>query len=202
MNDFYQVLGVSRTASPDEIKRAYRKLAHQHHPDKAGAGNEAKFKEINEAYQTLSDPNKRANYDRFGSAEGPAGFSGFGGRSGGPGSASGAGFGGFEDIFGGGIGDIFGEFFGAAMSQVQVELEVSLTQLLLGDEIEFKLNGEKLKFTLPPNTREGVSIRFAGKGQPYRGGRGDLIVTLRQKPIGRLSNEQRRLFEQLRQTGL
>ncbi len=85
-NDFYTILGVPRNASQDEVKKAYRKLAHQHHPDKQG-GNEAKFKEINEAYQVLSDPKKRSQYDQFGSAfgsqSGPFGgaqspFGGFG----------------------------------------------------------------------------------------------------------------------------
>ena len=67
MKDYYTILGVTRTATEDEIKKAYRKLAHQYHPDKAG-GDETKFKEINEAYQVLSDKNKRAQYDRFGNA--------------------------------------------------------------------------------------------------------------------------------------
>ncbi len=79
-NDFYQTLGVSRSASADEIKRAYRKLAHQHHPDK-DKGNESKFKEINEAYQVLSDPQKRQQYDQFGQtfnqARGQGGAGGF-----------------------------------------------------------------------------------------------------------------------------
>lgn len=77
--DYYQILGISKTASDDEIKKAYRKLAHQYHPDKAG-GDEKKFKEISEAYQVLSDKNKRAQYDRFGTAD-PMG--GFGGGAGG-----------------------------------------------------------------------------------------------------------------------
>src|ERR1043166_9634800 len=91
--DPYTTLGVSRGASADEIKKAYRKLAHQHHPDKSG-GDEAKFKEINEAYQVLSDQKKRSQYDRFGTAEpfgaggGQGGFGGFGGFPGGfPGGA-------------------------------------------------------------------------------------------------------------------
>ena len=90
-SDPYTTLGVSKSASPEDIKKAYRTLAHKHHPDKKG-GNEAKFKEINEAYQTLSDPDKRSRYDQFGSTQG------FGG--GGP--STGFDFGGadgFEDIF-------------------------------------------------------------------------------------------------------
>ena len=75
--DYYDILGVSRTASPAEIKQAFRKLAHQHHPDKGG-GDEQKFKEINAAYQVLSNPEKRRQYDQFGpgfdQARGPGGF--------------------------------------------------------------------------------------------------------------------------------
>ena len=80
MPDFYTTLGVPKSASQEEIKKAYRRLAHQHHPDKQG-GNDLKFKEINEAYQVLSDPNKRAQYDQFGSVP-PGGFGsqGFGGQ--------------------------------------------------------------------------------------------------------------------------
>ncbi|MBI1961066.1 MAG: DnaJ domain-containing protein, partial [Candidatus Liptonbacteria bacterium] len=75
MKDYYKILGIEKGASEDEIKKAYRKLAHQHHPDKA-SGNETKFKEINEAYQVLSNGDKRARYDRFGAADGfgPGGF--------------------------------------------------------------------------------------------------------------------------------
>src|SRR3989338_4683713 len=89
--DYYDILGVARSASADEIKKAYRKLAHQHHPDKAGSDpkrkteSDTKFKEINEAYQVLSDDTKRKHYDQFGSApnanqgfSGAQGFEGFG----------------------------------------------------------------------------------------------------------------------------
>ena len=85
-NNYYEILGVSNNASDDEIKKAYRKLAHKHHPDKAG-GDEAKFKEINEAYQVLSDKTKRSQYDQFGQTFDQAGRSGAGG---------GQGFGGFD----------------------------------------------------------------------------------------------------------
>ncbi len=142
--DYYQTLGVSKSASADEIKRAYRKLAHEHHPDKKG-GNEAKFKEINEAYQVLSDDKKRAQYDQFGSA-GPQGFGG-GGFSAQGGPASGWDFSGFggginvEDIF-----DMFGSSFGGGGSRVEtrgqdieVELTVGLTEALLGGKKVFEI---------------------------------------------------------------
>jgi molecular chaperone DnaJ len=110
--DYYQILGVVKGASEDEIKKAYRKLAHQHHPDKAG-GNEAKFKEINEAYQVLSDKSKRAQYDRFGSAEPAAGFPGGGAQwSGGfPGGMGGFGFDSQNMGDMGDLGDIFESMF-------------------------------------------------------------------------------------------
>lgn len=115
MKDYYKVLGVEKTATEDEIKKAYRKLAHKYHPDKSG-GDEMKFKELNEAYQILSDKNKRSNYDRFGTAEpfgagagqnpfGGFDFSGFGG---------GQGFGGAHDFSfydAGDVGEIFENFF-------------------------------------------------------------------------------------------
>src|SRR3989338_3224438 len=106
MNDYYKILGIDKNASEDDIKKAYRRLAHQYHPDKAG-GDEKKFKEINEAYQILSDVKKRAQYDRFGDS--------FGGFSAGSGPASGWDFGfGFdpsnlEDLSG--VSDIFDAFF-------------------------------------------------------------------------------------------
>lgn len=112
--DLYEVLGLTKTATDDEIKKAYRKLAKQYHPDlHPGDKNaEAKFKEINEAYEVLSDPTKKSNYDQFGTADpmNGAGFGGFNGFSGFSGGFNGSGFeftGGF-----GGINDIFEEFFG------------------------------------------------------------------------------------------
>ena len=111
--DYYHILGVDRSASEDDIKKAYRKLAHQHHPDKSG-GNEVKFKEINEAYQVLGNAEKRAQYDRFGESFQQAGGSPFGGAQGFQ----------WEDIAGNGgfqnadfdLGDLFGDFFGGARS--------------------------------------------------------------------------------------
>ncbi|OGY63249.1 MAG: hypothetical protein A3I89_01400 [Candidatus Harrisonbacteria bacterium RIFCSPLOWO2_02_FULL_41_11] len=109
--DYYNLLGISKNASEDEIKKAYRRMAHKHHPDKAG-GDEKKFKEINEAYQILSDSKKRAQYDRFGKAfDGAGGFGGFDFSQGQNGFDFGFGFdpSQMEDM--GNLGDIFDAFF-------------------------------------------------------------------------------------------
>ena len=103
--DYYKVLNVEKTAPEAEIKKAYKKLAFKYHPDK-NSGDDAKFKEVNEAYQTLSDDKKRAQYDQFGATGGPGSGQGFGGYD----------FSGFQninfDFGGGGFGDIFDSFFG------------------------------------------------------------------------------------------
>ena len=123
MKDYYKILGVSRSASKDEIKKAYRKLAHKYHPDKEG-GDEAKFKEINEAYQILSDENKRSQYDRYGQAfERGDPFSGFS-------SSQNVEF----DL--GDLGDIFGDAFGFSSPKrtkdlrkgknIEIDVEMSL----------------------------------------------------------------------------
>ena len=104
--DYYEVLGVSRSASEDEIKKAYRKLAKQYHPDlnPGNAEAERKFKEVNEAYEVLSDSNKKARYDQFGFAGVDPNYA--------AGAGGGGGFGGFTDFDFGDLGDIFGSFFG------------------------------------------------------------------------------------------
>lgn len=144
--DYYEVLGVSKSASADEIKKAFRKAAVKYHPDKEG-GDEAKFKEVNEAYEVLKDQQKRQRYDQFGHA-------GVGGDGGPAGGNPFEGFGGFNgqnvhfDFGDGGLGDIFGQFFGGGGQRQQgpkrgrdVETSLSLTfeEAVFGVEKELSL---------------------------------------------------------------
>jgi molecular chaperone DnaJ len=131
--DYYEVLGVSKNASDDEIKKSFRKAAVKHHPDKEG-GDETKFKEINEAYEVLKDKQKRQRYDQFGHA-GVGGASGGGYAGGNPFEGFGGNGQGFEFNFGdGGLGDIFGQFFGGGGARSNgpvrgndVETQITLT---------------------------------------------------------------------------
>jgi len=136
--DYYEVLGVSKQASADELKKAFRKMARQYHPDANPdkKDTEEKFKEIAEAYEVLSDPEKRANYDRFGhAANNGQGFGGFEG-----------GFGGFGDL--GGLGDIFDMFFGGGGrgrrgpekgSDLRLDMEISFEEAAFGLEKDIKV---------------------------------------------------------------
>ena len=205
--DFYEVLGVARSASDDEIKKAYRSKAHKLHPDKGG--DKAAFQEINEAYQVLGDKNKRSQYDQFGSVgRGAGGFGG--GQPGAGGGFDGFDFNGFNVNFGGGrqsagggggFGSIFEDLFESAFSQVQVQLQISIPQAVLGDTVRFKTNfGDEIELNIPPATQEGQSFRFRGKGQQTRRGRGDLTVVVHIEIPKRLSREQRELYEQLKRS--
>jgi len=144
--DYYEVLGVKKDASADELKKAFRRAAIEHHPDKGG--DEAKFKEINEAYEVLKDSSKRQRYDQFGHA-------GVGGNGGGDPYAGFNGFGGqgqnvnfdFGDL---GLGDIFGSFFGGGSQgqkqrrnrghDVETAVEISFEDAVFGTEVELSLN--------------------------------------------------------------
>lgn len=137
--DYYDILGVDKKASADEIKSAYRKLAKKYHPDLNKDNKDAaeKFKEVNEAYEVLGDEKKRANYDQFGNAEGQPNFGDFFGGNGG--SYSSSGFGGFGDIF----GDIFSAFGGGkASSRVEQGEDIDVAINLTFEEAAFGVTKE------------------------------------------------------------
>jgi DnaJ-class molecular chaperone len=195
--DFYEVLGVSRSASQDEIRKAYKKLAKKFHPDVKPADPDAekKFSEITEAYDALSDDAKRKAYDQFGhSARGGAGggnpFQGFGGGGGGGG---GGGSFDLDDILGGmfgGGGNPFGGGGRRGQARTQkgqdakAEITVPFIVAVEGGEHSVSLqNGtksERLSVKIPAGIEDGQSIRLAGQGNPGSGGgpAGDLIVTV------------------------
>jgi len=175
--EYYKILGIDKNASKDEIKQAYRKLAHQYHPDKKG-GDEKKFKEINEAYQVLSDDNKRRQYDQFGTT-----FEGFQGAPGwqdfsGQGvnfedlfSAFGQGFGGqrgfysqridLEDLLSNMFGDIFsGAGFTRKKSRgknIVLEMEIGFKDALRGIERDIKLDDHNIKLKIKVKVPKNLS---------------------------------------------
>ena len=175
--DYYEVLGVSKTATDDELKKAYRKLAKKYHPD-ANPNNkaeaEAKFKEVNEAYETLSDPQKRKMYDQFG-PEGPQGFNGAGGPFGGGNgyySYTSSGFDGFGDF--GDLGDIFSSFFGGGFggrtssrkkngprkgADLNLHLDITFEQAFLGVEKEISITrNEECNVCHGTGAKPGTSV--------------------------------------------
>ena len=203
--DYYEVLGVSKNASDDEIKKAYRKLAIKYHPDKNPGDKEAeaKFKEINEAHDVLSDKQKRARYDQFGHA-------GVGGAAGNPfaggnpfGNGGNFNFNGqtFNFDFGGGafddiLGNIFGFGGGARRARrgadYQTTVTVSFEDAIFGTTESITVDGKSMKVKIPAGIDDGMSIRLRGKGGPAPEGgteRGDLYVRVKVKPHKHLTRE-------------
>lgn len=143
--DYYETLGINKGASKDEIKKAFYKLAQKYHPDKKG-GNEAKFKQINEAYQVLSDEAKRSKYDQFGSGFENMSQGSYGGAQGGFGGFDPSGFGGFSgagaEFDFGNLNDIFSDFFGGGMGgsrqqaqrgrDISTEIQISFDESIFG----------------------------------------------------------------------
>ncbi|MCR8678333.1 MULTISPECIES: DnaJ C-terminal domain-containing protein [Campylobacter] len=194
-NSLYETLGISKGASSDEIKKAYRKLARQYHPDiNKEPGAEEKFKEINAAYEILSDETKRQQYDQYGdSMFGGQSFHDFSranfgsnadindilnqifgnfGRS----SGSRRGFGGFSssgfesfDGFGGGFGQNL---------DIQAKINIPFELAVNGGDYEFSINGEKIKIKIPAGLKSGEKLRARNKGKSAGSHRGDLIITV------------------------
>jgi len=196
--DFYEILGLSKGASGEDIKKAYRNLARQHHPDvDKSPGAEGRFKEINEAYQILSDPQKKAAYDRYGHAAfqpGGGAGQGFNPFSAGGGSASGrggqwgpfsytyssGGSGGFEGSGGDEFADPFDIFesvfgfrgFGGREAprgrDVSYVMDVDFMEAVSGGERTVNVDGKMLHVKIPQGARTGTRIKFAGEGEPGR----------------------------------
>lgn len=202
--DYYKTLGVPRNATADEIKKAYRKLARKHHPD--AGGDEAKFKEINEAYEVLSDDEKRNLYDQYGTANQNQIPQGWSGTQGGD-PFGGQGFGGWSDILEsirrgeGAFGtdwDLggFGGFGGNAQPRPQrgqdmnVTLAVGFDEAFSGGEkrvtvrVPGKSEKETLNVKIPAGAVDGGRLRFKGKGGlGVNGGEnGDLLITTKIEP--------------------
>lgn len=185
--DYYDILGISKDASDAEIKKAYRKLSKKYHPDLNDAPDaEAKFKEITEAYEVLGDSQKRANYDQYGSAEGPQGFGG----------GAGGGFSGFD---GGGFGfdDIFSQFFGGGQRQadpnaprqgrdLQYQMTLEFEDAIFGKKTKIKYNRESQCHTCggsgaKPGTSPVTCTRCGGHG---------FVTVETNTPLGRMQTRQ------------
>lgn len=184
--DYYAILGVSKNASTDEIKKAFKKLARKYHPDvNKDPGAEERFKEINEAYTVLSDPEKRQFYDRYGSDPGQARWQGPPPGQGNFGDFSDffqqlfgnfGNFGGFEELFGGARSGARGRV--SERRDLEAELVLSLEEAYRGGEKLISVGNERLTVRIPPGVREGQKIRLVGKG---RAG-GDLYLSVRLQP--------------------
>jgi curved DNA-binding protein len=208
--DYYQILGVSRNANADEIKKAYRKLARKYHPDLNPNNQEAekRFKDINEAHEILSEPDKRRKYDQFGQywqQGGTTTGTGFGDFDFGQ-------YGSFDDFidellgrFGGfnnrqdyryqthsspGF-DQFGDFFKSQSPSPQTQqrdfeatLPLTFSEAFRGTNKQFKLDGETTKIRIPPGAKPGVKVRVKGKGgiNPVNQKRGDLYLVVELQP--------------------
>ena len=180
----YETLGVSENASADEIKKAYRKLARKYHPDinKEESAVE-KFKEINAAYEVLSDPDKKAQYDQFGDQMfGGQNFHDFARGQGGGVDLDeilrqmfGGGGGGFSGGFGGAGGGGFGGF-GAPDLDLQARITVPFMVAINGGKHNVSANGQNFDIKIPAGIKTGETMRVRGKGKQYQGHVGDLLI--------------------------
>jgi curved DNA-binding protein len=209
--DYYKTLGVEKTATTEQIKKAYRKLARQYHPDvnPNDATAEQKFKEANEANEVLSNPEKRTKYDQM-----AADYQRYQQQGGRRSSGAGPGAGGFDwnqyaqdngaGGFGGGQGEDFSDFFSSifggmgggagggrsrpgAGSDYQAELELTLAEAYAGGPRTITVNGKNLRITIQPGVADGQTIRLRDQGGPGRNGgpNGALLITLRILPDAR-----------------
>jgi len=179
--DLYKILGVSKNDNPDAVKKAYRKLAKDLHPDKTKGDKklEDRFKEVSEAYEVLSDDKKRAEYDEMRDAY-KTGRIPQGGPQGGYQSS-----GNFQDIFGGGDpNDIFSTLFGGGRrgpskgQDLQTETTISFRDSIFGREINLRLSDQTVTTRVPAGIKDGAKIKLKGRGAPGQAGPGDLFITI------------------------
>jgi curved DNA-binding protein len=196
--DYYETLGVPRSATPDDIKRAYRQLARKHHPDLQAAADRTnaaeRFKAINEAHEALSDPDKRAKYDALGAAwKSGADFTPPGAARSTPDGEPWQDLGDFSDffasIFGGASGrsaddDGSAIHFSMPGSDLDAELPVTLDEAIRGGRRRLTVNDRRIDVDIPAGVRDGTVLRLAGQGRPGIGGGapGDLFLRARLTP--------------------
>lgn len=212
--DYYEVLGLKKEASADEIKKAFRKKAMQHHPDKNPGDKKAeeKFKEINEAYCVLSDAEKKDKYDKFGFAgvdpnaafydareQGPGGQGGYQYQA--YGNFNGADFGNYQSFSGSDFANIFGDLFGGGFARTQrydgpvkgADLQASITitfeEAAFGVKKRIRLNGKTISVTIPEGVDNGSKISLKGQGEPGVSGgpNGDLLIEINIRPHSRFT---------------
>lgn len=189
--DYYEVLGVDKNADAQALKKAYRKMAMKYHPDRNPDNKEAeeKFKEVNEAYEVLSDDTKRRTYDQFGH-EGVNGQGGFG-----QGGFSGQGFGGFEDIFGDMFGDIFGGGFGGGRARrrgpergadIRQDVNITFEEAAFGKKMSIKINrSEECSECHGSGAKPGTSKKTC----PTCNGAGE-VRTVQRTPFGNIASSR------------
>lgn len=212
--DYYKILGVDKNIPQKDVKKAYLKRAKQFHPDlhPDDPKAKAKFQALNEAYDVLSDPERRRKYDQYGEQwkqadafnGGQGGFGGFGQGGGSPFEGfdfnsfkGGSGFSSFfENLFGGMHGRNAGYDFGQqAAPDTQASVNIDMYTAILGGEVVLTLGaGQKLKLKVKPGTQPGSKVRLRGKGN----GGADLILTYNVTLPAQLSERQRSLLEQMR----
>ncbi len=224
--DYYKILGVDKNIPQDDVRAAYRKRAKQFHPDlhPNDPKAKAKFQALNEAYDVISDPDKRAKYDKYGeqwknaaayeqAGGGFGGTDGFGGGAGGGNpfegfdfsnfGSGGSGFSSFfENLFGGGGARRSARSASCRESgEMQMNVNIDIYTALLGGDGIVRLNdGSKIKLKIKPETQNGTKVRVRGKGYDRGDGTfGDLIITYNVKLPTNLSERQKELLRQMKE---